>query len=136
MLNLIPSFCAHDGRHTVVIVNLLLYRRADFDLFAVVKLFHMIITYLETGLLYCLSCSKIFLRVGKVLKYSETMLGTLNVRLLRCYNIVSVTSHCTSRALSENSARYDVILYVLMFGYVLKQLKHRKLCFVQLHSTV
>ena len=30
-------------------------------------------------------------------------------------NIVSVTSHCESHALSENSARYDVALYVTMF---------------------
>ena len=29
-------------------------------------------------------------------------------------NRVSVISHCESRALSENSARYDVTLYVAM----------------------
>ena len=30
-------------------------------------------------------------------------------------NIVSVIFHCASHALSENSARYDVILYFTMF---------------------
>ena len=30
-------------------------------------------------------------------------------------NIVSVISHCSSHALTENSARYDVTLYVTMF---------------------
>ena len=30
-------------------------------------------------------------------------------------NIVSIIPHCGSRALSENSARYDVTLYVTMF---------------------
>ena len=30
-------------------------------------------------------------------------------------NIVSIICHCESRALSENSARYDVTQYVTMF---------------------
>ena len=29
--------------------------------------------------------------------------------------LISVISHCESRALSENSARYDVTLYMTMF---------------------
>ena len=46
-------------------------------------------------------------------------------------NTVSIISHCTSCALLENSAHYDIILYVILFDNVLKQLKQRKLCFVQ-----
>ena len=38
--------------------------------------------------------------------------------------MVSIISYCESRALSENSARYDVTLC----DYVQKLLKHRKLC--------
>ena len=34
---------------------------------------------------------------------------------LKLQNIVSDISHCGSRALSENSTRHDVILYVTMF---------------------
>ena len=31
------------------------------------------------------------------------------------YNIVSIISHCESRPLSENSARYNNTLYMTMF---------------------
>ena len=44
------------------------------------------------------------------------------LRSIKFWNILSIISHCASRALSENCAHYD--------DYVLKKLKHRKLCFV------
>ena len=38
-----------------------------------------------------------------------------NAKCLTSHYIVSIISHCASRALSENSARYDVILYATVF---------------------
>ena len=38
-----------------------------------------------------------------------------HTRITCIQNIVSVISHCAGRALSENSARHDVIVYVTMF---------------------
>ena len=39
----------------------------------------------------------------------------IEIHVKKLQNMVSVISHCASRALSENSARYDVILYLTMF---------------------
>ena len=43
-----------------------------------------------------------------------TVLATTKSHLI-CQNIVSDIFHCESRALSDNSARYHVILYATMF---------------------
>ena len=47
------------------------------------------------------------------------------------WNIVSTIFHCESHALSESSARHFPYKGNTTRDYLLKQLKHRKFCFVQ-----
>ena len=65
--------------------------------------------------------------------YEKTLGDRLFIELctINIQNIVSTISHSESHALSENSARHFPYQGNTTRDYVLKQLKHRKLCFVQ-----